>query len=40
MLSNNNMSFGETKLRNYNDLQSVGKGAYGVVYKALDVRNK
>lgn len=39
-LSSNNDSFGESKLSNYNKLDTIGKGAYGVVCRAIDVRTK
>lgn len=39
-LSSNNDSFGDSKLSNYNKLDTIGKGAYGVVCRAIDVRTK
>ncbi len=39
-LSNNNDSFGDGKLSNYNKLDTIGKGAYGVVCRAVDIRTK
>ncbi len=38
--SNNNDTFGESKLSHYNKLDTVGKGAYGVVCRAIDIRTK
>lgn len=37
---NNNESFGEGKLCNYNKLDTIGKGAYGVVCRAIDLKTK
>lgn len=39
-MSSNNDCFGESKLSNYNKLDTIGKGAYGVVCRAIDVKTK
>ena len=36
--SNNCDTFGDSKLSNFNKLDTIGKGAYGVVCRAVDLR--
>ena len=37
-LPNSSDTFGESKLCHYNKLDTIGKGAYGVVCRAIDLR--